>query len=676
MNDRPVIGLFVALLVEACHWTRLRWEFDEGAIARGWQLSVIAIAIATILLWLEDRMTAVPQLLTWLPVLVLPMQFIQAYGLKDSLPLHTFSFFAKQRREHARQLGLQDSLIRFNFGNFYFAACLVAAALGTSANTWLNLAGLVLLSGWMLARYTRGGRLAFVIALLMAATIGFAGQLGISAAINHLRGEGRNSDFNPNFTRTRIGDMAEIKLSPEIKWRLRLEGEERPPALLRTAGYNGYGGGSWEKIAPVVPGVTDPDFQDLISIEPTIGEPYYLLRADADQRAIRPELARFNLRGAANEYTPMPLPGTAASLARFDLDGIERNSLGTVRMLPAKSIVNGTVLWQDSTNPEIPPMVTEKTGEDGEIQRSGVDLKVSVNEQIAISPLAKELGLTTASTMREKLRILQKWFNAEFAYSRYLSIDTNRRRGPGPTAIAEFLTETRSGHCEYFATAAVLLLREAGVPARYAVGYAVMEQDRPGGEWVIRGLHRHAWCRVWDEQAELWIDFDPTPPNWLAMETRRENSMQWLSDAFQRAREDFFIWRNEPRNRVAVFIVMGVIAFGVFLFVAQRLWKSRRLVHDTDVGKVDLGPPIRTPLHGLEPLVRKRIGPRRDGQTFAAWLATLGNFLSDPAPLEEAIVLHQQLRFDPAPPASSLSERLAELVVEIESALKVEVAEK
>ncbi|MBT8330725.1 MAG: transglutaminase-like domain-containing protein, partial [Deltaproteobacteria bacterium] len=42
-----------------------------------------------------------------------------------------------------------------------------------------------------------------------------------------------------------------------------------------------------------------------------------------------------------------------------------------------------------------------------------------------------------------------------------------------PKNIENFLTRSRSGHCEYFATATVLLLRQAGIPARYARGYSV-----------------------------------------------------------------------------------------------------------------------------------------------------------------------------------------------------------
>ena len=44
------------------------------------------------------------------------------------------------------------------------------------------------------------------------------------------------------------------------------------------------------------------------------------------------------------------------------------------------------------------------------------------------------------------------------------------------TKVAEFLLKTRAGHCEHFATATTMLLRAAGVPTRYAVGYSVQEK--------------------------------------------------------------------------------------------------------------------------------------------------------------------------------------------------------
>ena len=45
-----------------------------------------------------------------MPPLLLPMQFVQAFGMSDSLPLNTFSFFANRRR--LRNLRLAARVLR------------------------------------------------------------------------------------------------------------------------------------------------------------------------------------------------------------------------------------------------------------------------------------------------------------------------------------------------------------------------------------------------------------------------------------------------------------------------------------------------------------------------------------------------------------------------------------
>ena len=141
-----------------------------------------------------------------------------------------------------------------------------------------------------------------------------------------------------------------------------------------------------------------------------------------------------------------------------------------------------------------------------------------------------------------KVARLRQWFYSEFEYTRYLSIrpPLNTR----PSALGIFLTKGKRGHCEYFATAAALVLRVAGVPTRYCVGYSVMEKDLKRNEHVIRGLHGHAWCRYWN--GVTWIDFDPTPPGWLSVEATSEVKPHWFGDNYQRIKEDFFPLEEPP----------------------------------------------------------------------------------------------------------------------------------
>ena len=68
--------------------------------------------------------------------------------------------------------------------------------------------------------------------------------------------------------------------------------------------------------------------------------------------------------------------------------------------------------------------------------------------------------------------------------------------------------DDRRGHCQYFATAAVIMLRRAGHPARTVVGFASEEQDATGV--TFRGIHAHAWLEVVNSRGR-WQRFDATP---------------------------------------------------------------------------------------------------------------------------------------------------------------------
>lgn len=94
------------------------------------------------------------------------------------------------------------------------------------------------------------------------------------------------------------------------------------------------------------------------------------------------------------------------------------------------------------------------------------------------------------------------WFNAEHAYD--LAAPPLGRH-----TADEFLFDTRTGFCEHFASAFVILMRGAGIPARVVTGYAGGVPNRVGGYWVVRQMDAHAWAEVWLE-GEGWVRVDPT----------------------------------------------------------------------------------------------------------------------------------------------------------------------
>ncbi|RYD32783.1 MAG: transglutaminase domain-containing protein, partial [Verrucomicrobiaceae bacterium] len=679
MTNRPVIGLTLALLVECAHWTSLRWDFNEDAASKIWKLNSLLIALSAVLIYLDGNpYMALPNLLTWMPVLLIPMQFVQSFGLSDSLPLNTFSFLAKQRKTRNLRLGLTESVIHINFGNVYFVATVVGCTLGSraSAENSLFLPGIIILTGWLLLSSSRSRPLALVLSLAFAGGLAVAGQKGIDELEQWLGNRGGvRSQFDPDSVSTMIGRTGQVDLSPDIVWRLRPQANIVPPRLLRTASYNIYRTGTWSlDLKTKADGKTFTDLSSRIHE----GIPYFITTPDADEatqlRSVSPMLPRFTLRGGASEETPLPLPGDAASLKEFELDGIESNRMGTTRIFPKHSVVQGTVLWKSLTNPETPP-----ADEDSAVARQERRALREVIRELHLDdpvlgeefPVLRDLNLDPSLlgylprgeplTLQQKLVIVREWFRQNFRYTRDLKIRSSSHVATNPTALTQFLTTERSGHCEYFATAAVLLLREAGIPARYTVGYAVMERDVQRSEFVIRGIHGHAWCRVWDETTNKWIDFDTTPAVWTGTVPPPASFMQRFNDGLKRVREDFFLWRNQAGNRLTSGLVMLSIGLGVAGFVLRRLWKSRRRIEGTVRAGGYEGPVNRTPLNALEHQAGKKLGPRPLGKPFGEWLGGLRPMIGEPDVLDEAIELHQQLRFtDHRPqPAQPFAERFA-----------------
>jgi hypothetical protein len=97
----------------------------------------------------------------------------------------------------------------------------------------------------------------------------------------------------------------------------------------------------------------------------------------------------------------------------------------------------------------------------------------------------------------------------EHLSTRFFYTDESARWGPSP--VEEFLTKRKSGHCETFATAMALVLRENGIPSRLVTGFAGGERGPFGGYYLVRGRDAHAWVEAWCGPTLGWVAFDPTP---------------------------------------------------------------------------------------------------------------------------------------------------------------------
>lgn len=72
-----------------------------------------------------------------------------------------------------------------------------------------------------------------------------------------------------------------------------------------------------------------------------------------------------------------------------------------------------------------------------------------------------------------------------------------------------FLADSDTGYCVHFATATVVLLRAAGVEARYVEGY--MFTGRNGEEVTVTADQAHAWAEYYEPILDAWIPIEATP---------------------------------------------------------------------------------------------------------------------------------------------------------------------
>lgn len=76
--------------------------------------------------------------------------------------------------------------------------------------------------------------------------------------------------------------------------------------------------------------------------------------------------------------------------------------------------------------------------------------------------------------------------------------------------VDDFLFETKTGRCEHYATAMVVMLRSLGVPARLVSGYHRGDPNPGGDGYIYREDQAHTWVEAFFPDYG-WIPFEPTP---------------------------------------------------------------------------------------------------------------------------------------------------------------------
>jgi hypothetical protein len=211
---------------------------------------------------------------------------------------------------------------------------------------------------------------------------------------------------------------------------------------------------------------------------------------------------------------------------------------GLLRRPPGDALRLYGAVW-----PATPPP-TLRAAEPGEIAEA-LELPPHVDPRLLA--LANELATSPAPAGRIESTVshLRSGYRYTLAPGAFRSGDP----------LAEFLFEKKAGYCEYFASAAVILLRLQGVPARFVKGLSVgLQTDQGGGLHVVRESDAHAWVEAW-VPGSGWVEVDPTPPGQFMEARPRPSTFSRLAERLRAALAS--AWTR--------FTLRGPVSFGRWL---------------------------------------------------------------------------------------------------------------
>ncbi len=622
-------GVFMGLCLEVPRLLSLRLRIQPKDFSRLLDLCIVLVLGLALYLYLTPmREAELLVLVRWLPMPLFPLALAEAFDENRRARFAGLLYTVRRKRSL-----LARPPTPLHVSGIYVLICLFAAgAANTRSELFYPLMAGLALWGLLSVRPLRHGRGTWLLMALLCLLLGFAGQWSVHAIQQAVRDWVR---FDPLRRSTTIGEVGEVKLSDRIELRVCTAQPLTEPLLLREATYNYFAQGTWHAtggaFVPIHPlpkdANMDPSRDDTPRdwpLTPETPQPADL----ADVRALPGGLEIY-------QYTPrrerlLALPPDAIQLQGLVAEKVSVSSLGAVLAHSVRGLVSFGVLVAPGAGVDEPP--------------TAVDMITPTSREL-LHEIVADLELEGLGE-QEKVRRIRAYYLNNFRYT--LTLERTR---PDLQPLDEFLAHTRAGHCEYFALAVAYTLRMAGIPSRYAVGYAVQEYSPLEKLYVARGHHHHAWALAWVD--DRWQDVDATPPVWFVEDAPEQGFFHRLADLRQHLVFAFNQWRWLGGDTTLKRILLWTVA-PLLLFLLLRLARQH------SIRRLGSG---RTPVAEGNPFapVEKRL--RRDGWKRGAsepW----GDFLlrAGASSLEPALRLYYRRRFDPRGATPAEERQLEETV--------------
>jgi hypothetical protein len=532
----------MAALLEVARVSPWRWHLSDKDYQHIADVTGIGFVVVVIYVFDTYSFQGIYIILQWLPLILFLLALAQRIGTRKDIRYS--ALFLSVRR--AERKGIIEDAGAIDFDLPYIVICMVSATAGESGGAWLFVGLVGVFSYLLFFNRPRNFHVSIWLCVLaLAVGVGYLNQIGVLKARRAMEPVVMNffrdriiSYRNPFRSYTAMGEIGRLKLSDRILLRVEDLDGGGVPALLHEATYRSFSKNVW------LAGNTASEEQ-ISDLEGTSWdiEPMYI----ENSRAVRISQSLLFGRGM------LALPRGTFRIESLPVEELHKHTLGAFRVNRGPGLIRYIARYAPGQSFELAP--------------GPQDMMVPRDLEPLLDKVTRGLGLQEASA-ETALNTLQRFFLTRFEYSVFL-----RRADAGATPMQDFLLNTRSGHCEYFATATVLLLRSLGIPARYATGYSVQEYSRLENRYVVRRRHAHSWALAFVNGR--WIVFDTTPPVWGAIEAesaswweRPYDLLSWLVFKFSRWR-----WSSEEEGSSTNVLWLIVPLLAVLLW---RLVRTRR----------------------------------------------------------------------------------------------------
>ena len=626
-----VFSIVAAVVFEASNLVKTRFDLQKKDFVRISDLSSLVMFILLFYSYVENEPRMIfLGFITTLPIIFMPLLFAQLFSTSDKVVIGTK--FGKRIHAHAP----------VDIRTLYILSILFATAAANIKSVWFialfMLIIFIVLSGTVkdsksFKRYLKFCFATVFITVFIGGMV-VGGHFLISQKMMQWYNDWYDSlSADPFKTSTSMGELGKMKLSGEIVFRVYPD-EPSIPLYMKQSDYNVVINNTWYSR----PKKTD-------SIFPDSDMEWQFFGAGEGKKRMKISIWMNKNKGEG----VLPLPNGAKRALELDVAGIEKSILGAIYVEEGPELLEFTITYDHEESFEPEP------------GRS--DLFVPKPEKIVVDDVMQRNGLTGA-TQEETLENIERFF-AGFNYT--LELKNRAERG---SYLADFLNNTRAGHCEYFATATVLMLRSAGIAARYRTGYMLDEYDSFENALVARKRDAHAWVAAYI--GDRWIDVDTTPPQWKSADSDGKSFFEPVSDFMSWVKMKYENYRRKKSTEFNRILIAAASILTIFLMIRVYL-RKRRVKQDISDETKPLfeASGLDSPLYQMLDYYAENGLRREESETLRRWIEKNRDKLQSEDSFFDIAGLHERLRFDLGADKAAIMEELVKEFEEWKKSKKV-----